>query len=294
MLKPPPEGTQLADSAAERGEEAERYCAPLSPPLYASASAGVRECCNGQLNLNASPAVMDAVRHIAAEVSDRGFVSLDGSHALALSGECVARSWNSFAKSWDDLGTDRYMADGGRYRRRRYGAFMHVDGQLTRKPHQAHFQSRDYNPLNGDIERWFEPVLSATIDNPVTQAIFKLCTSVIARIEDGGAGKPWHIELHQFRIETSRDRVGRPTPEGMHRDGVDWVFVMLVGRHNVREGITKIGTAQDPELGNFLLRDPGDAVLLDDRRVLHGVTEIHAVDPSRPAYRDVLVVTFVG
>ena len=27
-----------------------------------------------------------------------------------------------------------------------------------RKPHQPHYQSRDYNPLNGGIERWFEPV----------------------------------------------------------------------------------------------------------------------------------------
>jgi len=45
-------------------------------------------------------------------------------------------------------------------------------------------------------------------------------------------------------------------------------------------------------VGSFLLSDPGDAVLLDDHRILHGVTEIHAIDPGLPAYRDVLVVTF--
>jgi hypothetical protein len=32
-------------------------------------------------------------------------------------------NWDSFADSWNDLGSDTYMADGGRYRRRRYAAF---------------------------------------------------------------------------------------------------------------------------------------------------------------------------
>ena len=59
------------------------------------------------------------------------------------------------------FGLDLYMADGGRYRRRRFAAFDAVSGTVTRKPHQPHYQSRDYNPLNGDIERWFEPVSGA-------------------------------------------------------------------------------------------------------------------------------------
>jgi hypothetical protein len=35
-----------------------------------------------------------------------------------------------------------------------------------------------------------------------------------------------------------------------------------------------------------------DAALVDDGRVFHGVTAIRPIDPSRPAFRDVLVVTF--
>ena len=37
---------------------------------------------------------------------------------------------------------------------------------------------------------------------------------------------------------------------------------------------------------------PLDAALVDDSRVYHGVTPVEPVDPARPAYRDVLVVTF--
>ena len=34
-----------------------------------------------------------------------------------------AADWPDFAASWDDLGLDTYMADGGRYRKRRHAAF---------------------------------------------------------------------------------------------------------------------------------------------------------------------------
>jgi hypothetical protein len=45
-------------------------------------------------------------------------------------------------------------------------------------------------------------------------------------------------------------------------------------------------------LGHFTLTDPFDAALVDDARVMHGVTPVERVDPSAPAFRDVLVVTF--
>ena len=45
-------------------------------------------------------------------------------------------------------------------------------------------------------------------------------------------------------------------------------------------------------LGQFTLTAPFDAALVDDKRVAHGVTPVEPIDPSAPAYRDVLVVTF--
>jgi hypothetical protein len=100
--------------------------------------------------------------------------------------------------------------------------------------------------------------------------------------------------MHQFRIEAKPGTAGRPTPEGLHRDGVDRVFVLLVERVNVREGVTRIGAPDGTPLGEFTLTHPGDAMLIDDHRILHGVTEIHPQDPARPAWRDALVVTFVA
>lgn len=204
-----------------------------------------------------------------------------------------AEVWQTFADSWNDLGLDRYMADGGRYRRRRHATFALHDGRITRKPHQPHYQSRDYNLLNGGIERWFQPIADEIAEHPVLLAILGACDGLFTPLTAPDARpSSWHVEMHQFRVEALPDAVGQPTPEGLHRDGVDWVLVLLVARRNVESGETSIHDLRKQVLGSFTLSDPMDAALVDDSRVYHGVTAIRPVDPTLPAYRDVLVVTF--
>nr|WP_240653226.1 2OG-Fe dioxygenase family protein [Sphingomonas crocodyli] len=200
--------------------------------------------------------------------------------------------WVEFAASWDRLGEDRYMADGGRYRRRRHASFGARGGDVVRKAHQPHYQSRDYNPLNGDVQRWFDAVEGAIAQGPVVRSIFGRLTPLFAALDARAADAAWHSEMHQFRIETSPAEIGRPTPEGLHRDGVDWVLVMLIARENVTEGVTEIGDADGRSIGRFTLSHPGDAVLLDDRRIRHGVTPIRTLMEGMPAWRDALVVTW--
>jgi hypothetical protein len=199
--------------------------------------------------------------------------------------------WAAFAASWEDLGLDTYMADGGRYRKRRHAVFSASaeDRAIRRAPHQPHYQSRDYNPLHGGIQRWFEAVSPEIGAGPSMTAILATCRELFERLSPVRA---WHIEVHQFRIEARADEPGRPTPEGVHRDGVDYVLVLLIGRRNVQSGITSIRAPDGRTLGSFTLADPMDAALVDDLRVMHGVTPVQPIDPSQPASRDVLVVTF--
>ena len=99
------------------------------------------------------------------------------------------------------------------------------------------------------------------------------------------------MEVHQFRIEARSDEPGQPTPEGVHRDGVDFVLVLLIERRNVASGTTTVYDRDRRELGSFTLTDTFDAALVDDTRVYHGVTPVIPLDAAQPAYRDVLVVT---
>ncbi|MCU1383672.1 MAG: hypothetical protein JWL71_2369 [Acidobacteria bacterium] len=198
--------------------------------------------------------------------------------------------WDAFADSWDRLELDRYMADGGRYRRRRHAVFVAGDeGSILRASHQPHYQSRDYNALNGGIARWFEPMEDAIGSGATMRAILAFSRRLFERLSPARA---WHVEAHQFRIQAQRDEQGQPTPEGIHRDGVDYVLVLLVNRENVASGTTTVHALSGAELGAFTLAAPLDAALLDDARVAHGVTPIEPLDLDRPASRDVLVVTW--
>jgi hypothetical protein len=200
--------------------------------------------------------------------------------------------WPHFADSWNELALDTYMADGGRYRQRRHATYNASATTLERAPHQPHFQALDYNPLNGGIARWFEPIAADVGTGPSMRTILAFCHSFFSAAAPQVSA--WHVQVHQFRIEARPGEDGRPTPEGLHRDGVDYVLVLLVRRHNIASGTTSIHTTDGRQLGTFTLTDPLDAALVDDSRVCHGVTPVRAMNPVMPAYRDVLVVTFAS
>ena len=232
---------------------------------------------------------MDGVQ---SAISSRGYAFVQGAamrELLAPFGQLA--DWREFADSWNTLELDTHMADGGRYRRRRYAAFVAArDGSIGRKPHQPHFQAIDYNPLNGGIARWFEPIATEIGDGASLRTILRCCRSLFANLAPDTPR--WQIEVHQFRIEARPGEQGRPTPEGLHRDGVDYVLVLLIDRRNIASGMTSIHTLNGEPLGHFTLTNPFDAALVDDTRVAHGVTPVEPLDATQPAYRDVLVVTF--
>jgi hypothetical protein len=232
---------------------------------------------------------------IVDPLSRDGYVFVAAPQMRVLLQKAGLQDWETFSRSWNDLGTDTYMADGGRYRRRRYAAFSMSANGIIRRPHEPHYQSRDYNPLNGGIERWFEPMTEAVTAHPALTAILHTCHTLFDQLT-AAAIRPsrWHVEVHQFRIEAKLGQEGHPTPEGLHRDGVDWVMVLLVARENLQEGATTIYDRAKRPLSRFTLAAPYDTVFMNDRCVFHGVTPVAALDPSALGYRDALAVTFRG
>jgi hypothetical protein len=230
-------------------------------------------------------------RGLHAQVQADGFTFAPAAQMRPLLERCGALSdWATFAASWDDLVLDRYLVDQGRFRRRRHAVFMaDADGSIRREAHRPHYQSRDYNRVYGGIERWFEPIEAAIADGATLQAVLRFCVDFFSAL--AGVPTPWDIEVHQFRIEARPDEPGQPTPEGVHRDGVDYVLVLLVARNNIASGTTTIHAADGTQLGSFTLTQPCDAALVDDTRVFHGVTAVQPIDPAQAACRDVLVVT---
>lgn len=199
-----------------------------------------------------------------------------------------------FKHSWGNLPADNFLNDGGHYRYRRYSVFTwQADeqtntGKLTLLPQEPHYQSTYRNAMNGGIYRTFEPFENSTLENPILPDIINWCADYISLNQE----KSWRIQAHQFRIEANNKEVGKPTPEGVHRDGADFILIMLLERNNITGGESHIYDADKKLQFTGILKTLGDAVLLDDRKVWHGVSEIYALDKMNAAYRDVLVLTF--
>jgi hypothetical protein len=225
-----------------------------------------------------APQLADALRNQAYAVLSPG--------SLCELAHCTFAQLDTIKSSWEDLPIDQYLKDGGRYRRRRHSSFI-VDGaQVDVVPHRAHWQPTAYNALHGGMHRMFEPIAPATLSAPVWPALLQSLANVCSAIK---GKQPWYVEAHQFRIDTT-DGIGRPTPEGAHRDGVDFVAILFVGRENIKGGESRVFEANGPSGQRFTLTEPWTLLMLDDERVIHESTPVQPKDGD--GHRDTLVLTY--
>lgn len=224
---------------------------------------------------------------VDAQLASAGFAVLDAATLRAEVG-VPDGTFEAWSPHWDDLGADDYLRDDGDYRRRRHGAFI-VNGEaVTAVAHRPHWQPLDYNALHGGIERWFEPLPEGLAADPAWRGMIRALAGRAEAMRDGSG--PWYVETHPFRIDASSG-IGRPTPEGAHRDGVDLVAVILVSRENIKGGETRVFDFRGPHGMRFTMSEPWSALILDDERVIHESTPIQPREPGAPAHRDTLVVT---
>ena len=214
-----------------------------------------------------------------------GYALLRPLDVAALAG-CTLAELDRLAASWNALAPDNYLRDGGRYRRRRHSCFIQDGAQLAQSAHRAHWQPVEYNALHGGMHRLFEPVDPATVAAPAWSALLLALGNACSLVR---GAQPWHVEAHQFRIDTL-DGIGRPTPEGAHRDGVDFVAVLLVGRHHIKGGETRVFEASGPAGKRFTMLEPWTLLLLDDAKVIHESTPIQPT--GEDGHRDTLVLTW--
>ncbi|MFI5759465.1 2OG-Fe dioxygenase family protein [Streptomyces sp. NPDC051563] len=233
-------------------------------------------------------------------------VALDATAALAGSGghlmpsralsdlvDADGSDWARFAAHWDELTLDTHMADGGTYRFRRYGQFeLDADsGELSLLPHEPYRQETDVNPLNGGVERAFDPLTGAFVGDQLLRSVLVELGQIFTAVD---GTKTWNIKLHPYRIIASTDQEGQPAPEGRHRDGVTFITSLMIGRTNVTGGESGVYTDAGEHLLTTTLTEPGDLLLGDDRRTLHSVTGLRPVDPQAAAHRDVLVIAYTA
>jgi len=234
---------------------------------------------------HALDSLADRGRALAWEARERGFATLDLGRELASAG----KGWSG---AWDDLPRDPYLAPRWGERRRRFAAFeLELGGEneergtWSRIPGALHVQGRAYNRLFGDLPRRFEALPESFLHDPFVDGLRGLYAACL-RALGVASGERLLAELHAFRVAPRGGRAW-PTPEGIHQDGRDWVFVLLAGREGIEGGSLGVYDGQRRALARHGLRDAGLLVLLDDRRVWHAAEPI-----TGSGRRDVLVATF--
>jgi hypothetical protein len=200
--------------------------------------------------------------------------------------------WSSFSDCWNRLELDHYMGDGGVYRYRRYGNFRYrrTNAELVLQPHSPYSQPSYINTLNGGINRHFEPLEAEFTSNVFLQGLLIWCAQIFGYAADFSGD--WDIKLHPYRILAMAHAAGHPTPEGLHRDGVDYILTLMVQRQNVVGGETAITRVSGELLWQQALFAPLDIVIADDVMTKHAVSPIRRVDVDQAGHRDVLVAAF--
>ena len=183
------------------------------------------------------------------------------------------------------------MGDGGTYRQRRYGQFeTDAHGCLHQLPHAPYEQAKHINPLNGGIARIFDPLEPGFSQHTVLHGVLGFLIKLLNEVE--GQVHAWNVKLHPYRILATTDMAGQPTPEGLHRDGVDYVVSMMVKRNNILGGESILTDVHREQLEHMTLKEPMQMLILNDAQTFHEATAVAPRIPNTPAYRDVLVIAF--
>lgn len=202
--------------------------------------------------------------------------------------------WQRLCEDWDHLELDRYLERGAKFRLRRYGRYYWSpsNNALEALPSEPFFQPQDENPYAGGMARAFAPLLPDTMRNPFLQALVRstfACLPVAGDRQD----TTWEVRIHQIRIIASPEEPGLPAPEGVHQDGTDFLTLHLVRRHNVVGGESTIYDMDRKPMQRYTLCEALDSLILEDPRIMHGVTPVHSADGRTLGTRDLMGVDFI-
>ena len=208
----------------------------------------------------------------------------------------LQESSDLFRRDWENLEPDLYMADGGRYRLRRYGLYQLSagSGRLIHISGASFYQSSKTNPLNGGEHRRFAPLAADTVNNPFLRELVRFDFAQLTSKKH--VENDWLVGVHQIRILATPGVTGNPTPEGVHRDDESYTAQHLIARHNISGGINYFyGSGPEPARRSHTVWKQTsyfDSYYFD-RSLWHSVSPITSGKYDNDGYRDVILIDFV-
>jgi hypothetical protein len=199
-------------------------------------------------------------------------------------------SLQKFQEAWDFLKVDSYVRNSNNPRRRRHCIFKYVTETniLTREPDGIYYQSVENNSLYGGLARSFAPVdVAFSVENPWFEQLLRFNVSNL----------PLNypellINCHFVRITSLSNAPGEPAPEGIHRDGFEYISIHLINKTNCIGGETTIFNNERKPLLNKTLENPFDSIYFNDQNCLHHTSPIYVGEESKLGTRDVILCSY--
>lgn len=160
-------------------------------------------------------------------------------------------------------------------------------------PQYSLAQSKDYNPVHGDLRREYPPIAQGLLDGPDLRRLVVHYASQF--------GWDDAIVLVQFqRVDCLPRRGGRAAVEGFHQDGNRHVAMLIVDRVNItdRSGVSQYKMDVGGKMAEGLVFDavipPGHLIYWNDKRVWHYGTDLEVADAGAHGgrgHRDIVILS---
>jgi hypothetical protein len=148
-------------------------------------------------------------------------------------------------------------------------------------PHELS-QSREASPVHGGIARHCQ-LLPAEFAAGLADAL-RLFQTVTRLAHDE------EVLVQAQRVTAGTGRAGHPVVEGFHQDGVDYAGILLVSRHGLAGGKTLLAADSGGSALVFAGElEPGQLLVLDDRRLWHYTSPVRDVTGPGLGHRDVIL-----
>jgi hypothetical protein len=183
---------------------------------------------------------------------------------------------------YDRLPLDPYVKEGFRFKQ--LSRVRWINGAVVVQPHRPLFQSKQYNPTHGGIERNYEPIPADAFRLP---ALISLLSHFASTFPEAATRET----IIQFqRIRTLGAHAGLPAVEGWHQDDVDGLAIALVNMRGCSGAVSGL-----KDLGGRMVFEkvlaPGELLLVNDRLHFHYTSPILPNDPSVEGTRDVVLLS---
>ncbi len=175
---------------------------------------------------------------------------------------------------------DPYIQEGYRYKSL---ARCRVKGNsIEKQPHTPLFQNKNINPVNGGLVRVYPEINNLN----ATQEALLLFTNAF-KIDYS-----YEILVQAQRTKCTNKKKGITTPEGFHRDDIDFLAIVCVNQYNISGSETQLKDNQGKIVFKKVL-NPGEILLIDDSKLLHYTSNITVRNPNLNhfGFRDVLIIS---